>query len=165
MEENVSQKQKNKQTSLMIIGLAILVIGLVGITYAFFNYTRTGASNTIRVGKMAFSSNQTETINLTNVFPISSTDALTDTTNTDEAPSSNYHHKVITFEDPLDEAVTLTFTATGGNRFVVWGVNAEMSTDPYITAEDVDIDNDATSGSQPNKTPNKARITTLKTKI
>lgn len=62
-------------------------------------------------------------------------------------PSTDSYYKIITFADPLEEAVTLTFTATGGNRFVVWGVNAEMSTDPYITAEDVDIDDDVTAGS------------------
>lgn len=94
-------------------------------------------------------SDYSESISLTKNSGISgnSTTYPWGTTNTDKAPSSDDHHKVITFEDPLEEAVTLTFTATGGNRFVVWGVNAEMSTDPYITAADVDIANNATSGS------------------
>lgn len=69
------------------------------------------------------------------------------TGNSNQDPSSNYHYKVITFADPLEEAVTLTFSASSGNRFVVWGVNAEASTNPYITADDVEIDDDATSGS------------------
>lgn len=62
-------------------------------------------------------------------------------------PSTDSYYKVITFADPLEEAVTLTFSASSGKRFVVWGVNAEASTNPYITADDVEIDDDATSGS------------------
>ena len=85
-DQQLNQSMQNdKKVRLMILGVAILVIGLVGITYAFFNYTRTGTANTIKVGRIAFNSNQTDSVNLTNVFPISSTAALTDTTNTDEA--------------------------------------------------------------------------------
>ena len=66
--------ESNKRIMLSIIGIAILVIGLVGITYAFFNYTRTGSANTISVGRISFRTNQTETINLTNLFPIDPTE-------------------------------------------------------------------------------------------
>lgn len=62
-------------------------------------------------------------------------------------PSTDSYYKIITFAAPLEEAVTLTFSASSGNRFVVWGVNAEASTNTYITADDVEIDDDATSGS------------------
>ena len=65
----------------------------------------------------------------------------------DKDPSSTNHYKAITFDEPLENAVDLTFAATSDKRFVVWGVNAEMNTDPYITAADVDIANNATSGS------------------
>lgn len=67
--------------------------------------------------------------------------------NDDKDPSSTNHYKIITFADPLEEAVTLTFSASSGKRFVVWGVNAEASTNPYITADDVEIGDDETSGS------------------
>ena len=69
------EQSKNKKTMLTIIGIAILVIGLVGVTYAFFNYTRTGSANTIRVGKINFVTRQTNTINLINLFPIDPTDS------------------------------------------------------------------------------------------
>jgi len=36
--------QKTKQRVLIILGAFILVIGLIGVTYAFFNYTRTGTN-------------------------------------------------------------------------------------------------------------------------
>ena len=75
------EQNRNKKVMLSIIGVAILVIGLVGITYAFFNYTRTGSSNTIRVGRISFNSSQDGSINLSNVFPIDSEQAQTDTTN------------------------------------------------------------------------------------
>ena len=64
------QQSSNKKTMLSIIGVAILVVGLVGITYAFFNYTRTGSVNTVRVGNIYFNTEQGAAINLTNMFPI-----------------------------------------------------------------------------------------------
>ena len=54
---------------------AILLIALVGGTYAFFNYTRTGAANTIRTGRIYFNTTQGEELTLTNVFPMKSSEA------------------------------------------------------------------------------------------
>ena len=64
------EQSKNKKTMLTIIGVAILVIGLIGVTYAFFNYTRTGTRNIIKTGRIYFNSEQDTSINLTNMFPI-----------------------------------------------------------------------------------------------
>ena len=64
------EQSNNKKTILTIIGIAILVIGLVGVTYAFFNYTRTGTRNIIKTGRIYFNSEQDTSINLTNMFPI-----------------------------------------------------------------------------------------------
>ena len=69
-QEKEQKNTKNRQIKLTIIGIAILVIGLVGITYAFFNYIRTGTANVIKVGRISFNSLQGPSINLTNVFPI-----------------------------------------------------------------------------------------------
>ena len=63
------QEGKNKKLLLSIVGVAIVMVALVGVTYAFFNYTRTGGSNIVRTGQINFSSTQ-QTINLTNAFPI-----------------------------------------------------------------------------------------------
>ncbi len=111
MEENNIQIN-NKKTFLSILGVAILVVGLVGITYAFFNYTRTGSANTIKVGRIAFNSNQTETINLINAFPISNTDALSDTANSDEAIIS------VTGDTTYDNGVEYLITVTGVSNTV-----------------------------------------------
>ncbi len=53
------------------IGLFLL---LTGITYSFFNYTRTGSSNTFSVGRISFTSEEGPAINLINAFPINSSD-------------------------------------------------------------------------------------------
>ena len=64
-----------KHVRLSVIGFAILLIALVGGTYAFFNYTRTGAANTIRTGRIYFNTTQGEELTLTNVFPMKSSEA------------------------------------------------------------------------------------------
>ena len=70
--EQEQLKKKNKHAKLMIIGVAILIIGLVGVTYAFFNYTRTGAANTISTGRIYFNADQgNNTVTLSDLFPIS----------------------------------------------------------------------------------------------
>lgn len=53
----------------------------------------------------------------------------------DKTPNSEYHYKVITFRNALTDNTYLTFTATGGKRFVVWGVYSEAeSNDPSSEA-------------------------------
>ena len=46
-------------------------------------------------------------------------------------PSADYY-KVITFANALTENTDFTFTATGGKRFVVWGVTAESGDSPSL---------------------------------
>ena len=74
---------KNKRQMFTIIGVFTLMLLLGTTTYAFFNYTRTGSSNTIRVGRISFVTRQLDTINLTNVFPIDKANVDTDTDNVD----------------------------------------------------------------------------------
>ncbi len=64
---------KSKKQMLLVISLFTLLLILGSVTYAFFNYTRTGTANTLKVGRIAFNSTQNNTINLENVFPTSST--------------------------------------------------------------------------------------------
>ena len=61
---------KSKKQMYIVIGVFALVMLLGEITYAFFNYTRTGSSNVIRVGRIFFESKNEETITLNNLFPI-----------------------------------------------------------------------------------------------
>ncbi len=54
-----------------VIGLLLI---LTGVTYSFFNYTKTGLANNFRVGNISFNTSQNGNINLTNVFPIKSSE-------------------------------------------------------------------------------------------
>ena len=80
----MSNSNSSKQILLSVIGIAILVIAVVGVAFAFFNYTRTGASNTIKTGRIAFNTSQSGTFSLTNVFPIERSAATLDEDNSDE---------------------------------------------------------------------------------
>lgn len=71
-------KRNRLVLTLFIIGILSIT---VGVTYSFFNYTRTGNPNTLSVGRIYFNSLQDGNINLTNIFPISSEDVLTDERN------------------------------------------------------------------------------------
>jgi len=63
---------KTKKQMFTIIGSFLLVMLLTTVTYAFFNYTRTGSNNIIKTGRIYFSSTQNGTLNLTNLFPVAS---------------------------------------------------------------------------------------------
>ena len=67
-------EKNNKKVMYMVIGIAILLISLVGVTYSFFNYTRTGALNNLGTGRIYFNSTQNGRLQLTNIFPVKSTD-------------------------------------------------------------------------------------------
>ena len=72
---------KNKKQMFVVIGAFVLVMLLTTVTYAFFNYTRTGVANRIQVGRIYFNTLQNGNINLTNMFPIEATPAnLSDNT-------------------------------------------------------------------------------------
>ncbi len=70
----------NKKKIILPIIILLLVIAIIGVTFAFFNYTRTGSANTLKTGRIYFSTEQTNnnTINLTNIFPMTKQEALAD---------------------------------------------------------------------------------------
>ena len=76
---------QNKKILLSVIGIAILIVAVVGISFAFFTYSRTGATNNvITTGKISFVFTDGDFINLTNHFPITTSQgvALTGTNQT-----------------------------------------------------------------------------------
>ena len=119
------QQRKNKKLLLTIVGVAVVIVALVGTTYAFFNYTRTGGSNTVKTGRIYFNSAYTA-INLSNAFPITSTQAETDTNNsrtinitvTGDTDYANGLEYLVTAED-----VHMT---TIGNRVVPLAVEVDV---------------------------------------
>ena len=120
-------KQKNKQMKLVIIGIAIFVIGLIGVTYAFFNYTRTGVANSIRVGRIYFNTQENDTINLTNVFPISSSEAT--------GENDNYGEIVIEIEGDTDysEGIEYLVSSVDTNIYTSTGKTVPLSLDVSVT--------------------------------
>ncbi len=64
MNENSS-----KQVLLSVIGIAVLVVAVVGVSFAFFTYSKTGANNTLTTGSIFFNFTEGNAINLTNEFP------------------------------------------------------------------------------------------------
>lgn len=68
--------EKRQKIAVIVSTLGVFLI-LLGTTFAFFNYTRTGVSNTVTVGRISFNSNQTNTITLLDAFPIDKNDVNT----------------------------------------------------------------------------------------
>ena len=132
-----------KHKKLSIIGFAILLVALLGGTYAFFNYTRTGTANNIRTGRIYFNTTQGEELNLTNVFPMKSSEAesanldsvtvgiVGDTTYADgeefEITLTGLNNTVNGKEIPINYIATYT-AATGGS--------IGESSDTYFTARE-----------------------------
>ena len=75
-------EMKKKKTLLGILAIVGILSITIGVSVAFFNYTRTGAANTVSVGRISFVTRQTKTISLNNLFPIDPTDteAMADAT-------------------------------------------------------------------------------------
>ena len=65
----MNQSNSSKQVLLSVIGVAILVVAVVGVSFAFFNYTRSGPENTVQTGKIWFTSSQSGALSVTNFFP------------------------------------------------------------------------------------------------
>ena len=73
----MNDNNSSKQILLSVIGVAILVIAVVGISFAFFTYTRTGArNNVINTGSISFAFNDSEFIWLENQYPITYSQGL-----------------------------------------------------------------------------------------
>ena len=68
-------EMKKRKTLLGILAIVGVLSITIGVSVAFFNYTRTGGTNTIRVGRISFVTRQTKTISLTNLFPIDPTNS------------------------------------------------------------------------------------------
>ena len=104
---------RNRNQMLVVIGAFILTLLLGTVTFAFFNYTRTGTANIIKTGRIYFNSEQGTSINLDNLFPIDPT----------ETGIMNDATKVGT----VTINVTGDTTYTGGIEYLVSAVNVENS--------------------------------------
>ena len=113
----MNNSNSSKQVLLSVIGVAILVVAVVGVSFAFFNYTRTGTPNTIKTGTIMFDSTQS-TITVNNVFPIPASAVATDTTNVKTAEVT------ITGNTNYTYGIDFQVTAENVNVTVGSGANA-----------------------------------------
>jgi hypothetical protein len=69
----------SKQILLSVIGVAVLIIAVIGVSFAFFTYTRIGANsnNIVGAGNIDFKFADGNTLNLVNPYPISSEEGRT----------------------------------------------------------------------------------------
>ena len=68
------EEKNSKSVLLSVLGVAILIVAVIGISYAAFSVTSTSDANTISTGTISMSySEPTNGINLTNALPMSDT--------------------------------------------------------------------------------------------
>ena len=73
----MEQSNQSKKVLLSVIGVAILVVAVVGVSFAFFNYTRTQTTaNTITTGHIFFDST-TSSFSMEDLFPVAKATAET----------------------------------------------------------------------------------------
>lgn len=72
--------EKKNQILMSVLGVFALVIVTVGVSYAFFTYSRTGnTSNTIQSGEISFTYKEGADVTLSNVFPVADSIGATQT--------------------------------------------------------------------------------------
>lgn len=72
----MEQSNQSKKVLLSVIGVAILVVAVVGVSFAFFNYTRTGSANTVQTGHIYFTSSNSD-FSVSDLFPVAAATAET----------------------------------------------------------------------------------------
>ena len=103
----MNQSNSSKQVLLSVIGVAILVVAVVGVSFAFFNYTRTGPANSVGTGEIHFETSQS-VVAVTNLFPVSGNDVTASTT-------TNVATTEVTITGWTNYAGGLTYTVTAEN--------------------------------------------------
>lgn len=103
----------SKQVLLSVLGIAVLVIAVVGVSFAFFSYSRNGeTNNTLSTGSVIFQFTEGNAIKLSNQFPIpDSQGAGLQGTVTGDNPTLTFH--AIGY-DGSGKGITYTITAYEG---------------------------------------------------
>lgn len=125
----MNNNNSSKQILLSVLGVAILVVAVVGISFAAFSYSKAGeVKNTITTGTITMTYTEpTNGINLTNALPITDTagKALTGNNNTFDftvkttiAGDTNINYVISAVKDAAsdlkDEGVKVYLTSTSG---------------------------------------------------
>ena len=87
MNENSS-----KQVLLSVIGIAVLVVAVVGVSFAFFTYSKAGEkTNTLTTGSIFFNFTEGTAITLENQFPMTNTEGLALTNTESKTGALTFH--------------------------------------------------------------------------
>lgn len=98
-------ENNSKQAVLSIVGIAILVIAVVGVSFAFFTYSKQGTTNNvITTGKIEFAYEEVNNLSLTNQFPSTDEEGLAD--NSADAFQFNVSGTIPATANPINYTVT-----------------------------------------------------------
>lgn len=116
----------SKQVLLSVIGVAILVVAVVGVSFAFFSYVYNGKeTNTVKTGTIVFTASDSQ-MTLSNVFP-------TDAANADTATVSVQGST--TYENGIDFTISVT-DVTNANATIIPRITVTPKTDAGVTFAD-----------------------------
>lgn len=138
----------SKQVLLSVIGVAILVVAVVGVSFAFFSYSVTGEeANTVQTGTIVFTGSSTR-MNVTNAFPVAA--ATADVVEDDTNPNVGYATVSVkgntTYDSGIDFNVRATNISAGGTydgKAIKPTVTVDVSTS---LPEGVTVTSDHTDG-------------------
>ena len=152
----MKDNNNSKQVLLSVLGVAILVVAVVGVSFAAFSYSKEGTKvNTITTGTISMSYDEGDNaISLTNALP------MTDEVGKALADTNQY----------FDFTVSANITGTTTINYAITAAKEEESTLPdtavkvYLTDMDATADSEilapskvseltATTGSEPSGTP------------
>jgi hypothetical protein len=133
----MNQSNSSKQVLLSVIGVAILVVAVVGVSFAFFNYTRTGAANTVTTGTIHFASSQTY-MNVENAFPITKSAAQS---SAGAANNENVTTATVTITGDTTYGAGLAFRITAQNVTKVGVANGSVPISVLVTKTTNDQNN------------------------
>ena len=71
---------KSKKQMFVVIGVFTLICLLGTVSYAFFNYTKTGGANLFSTGNLSFNAEQGDVVTLSDLFPITTDGNVTSST-------------------------------------------------------------------------------------
>lgn len=140
-------ENNSKQAVLSIVGIAVLVIAVVGVSFAFFTYSKTGTTNNvITAGSIVFEfTEDTNGLALTDQFPQSAAEGKSNPTFTFSVTGTlpttmqpiNYRVYAIKGDLPADHTeanrlkdseVSLYLTTTGGTITAGYGTDGAPAT-------------------------------------
>ena len=161
MEQRINKERK---VFVIIISL-IFVVFLIGMTYAFFNYTRTGTSNVIKTGRIYFNADQgNNTVTLSDLFPISVGENETVTASTPGVGSLKLHIEGdTTYTEGVEYLIEAVEVAGNGNTSLPISIDISYAATSVEQGQDPNVIGTADKDYFTNRGGNTSRYKLLST--